>query len=217
MSSEFVLSITTKDIPKQKNPIHLVMWEGSDTLGQNTQELLDRIAQLEKALAKLLEEKSSSLFFPQALHPTPRGIEVKSRSNSFTNELDTMNVFNTISRATSGSQMPDLNLNEVPVFKEEEAEADEMSDIEMDEADEADAVDADAVDASIREEADAVEPDASIEEEADELQEFTWKGKIYYKDSDSLVYELDADGDLNETPIGVWKDETQKVVKYKTV
>jgi hypothetical protein len=88
------------------------MWEGSETPGQTTQDLLDRIAQLEKALAKLLEEKSSSLFFPQALHPTPRGIEVKSRSNSFTNELDTMNVFNTISRATSGSQMPDLNLND---------------------------------------------------------------------------------------------------------
>jgi len=204
MSSEFVLSITTKDIPKQKNPIHLVMWEGSETQGQTTQELLDRIAQLEKALAKLLEEKSSSLFFPQALHPTPRGIEVKSRSNSFTNELDTMNVFNTISRATSGSQMPDLNLNDAPVFKEEEAEAEaNISDVEVDE--EQAEVD---VEARMEEEAEA---------EADELQEITWKGIIYYKDSDNLVYELDADGDLNETPIGIWKEETKKVVKYKTV
>jgi hypothetical protein len=178
------------------------MWEGSETPGQTTQELLDRIAQLEKALAKLLEEKSSSLFFPQALHPTPRGIEVKSRSNSFTNELDTMNVFNTISRATSGSQMPDLNLNDAPVFKEEEAEAN-IRDVEVDE--EQAEVD---VEARMEEEAEA---------EADELQEITWKGIIYYKDSDNLVYELDADGDLNETPIGIWKEETKKVVKYKTV
>ena len=57
----------------------------------------------------------------------------------------------------------------------------------------------------------------AAEDEVDEFQELVWKDVIYYKDSQNMVYELDGDGDLIDTPIGFWKEETKKLVKYKTV
>ena len=36
----------------------------------------------------------------------------------------------------------------------------------------------------------------------------------YYKDSENQVYVLDADGDLDDTPVGVWNEEKKKVLKY---
>jgi hypothetical protein len=202
MSSDFVLSITKKDTPKQANPIHLVMWEGNDT----TQELLDRISQLEKSLAKLMEEKTSSLFFPPALHPTPRGIEVKSRSHSFVNEIDNADVFKNLTKVDGPGDDFKLDTEDDDLVEADDSELE----AELDALIEADAADADEDKA----EADADEDKA---EEAEEFQEITWKDKTYYKDSQNQVYELDTDGDLIDTPIGIWKEDTKKLVKYKTV
>jgi hypothetical protein len=44
--------------------------------------------------------------------------------------------------------------------------------------------------------------------------EFTYKGNIYYRDEDNLVYQKDEDGDLVDEAIGVWNEEKQKVLKY---
>jgi hypothetical protein len=192
MSGEFVLSISTKEIPKQNNPIHLVMWEGSDV--SSTQQLMDRITQLEKEITKLKDERQTSIFFPPALHPTPRGIEVKSRSDSFVNELDTLNVLKSLSLKET---IPELKLDTSTIFPNMDLCEEEDAGEEAGEAEEA--------------------GEEAAEDEVDEFQELVWKDVIYYKDSQNMVYELDGDGDLIDTPIGFWKEETKKLVKYKTV
>lgn len=53
------------------------------------------------------------------------------------------------------------------------------------------------------------------EEQAMELEEFEYKGKTYYKDAQDQVYQMDENGDLDDTPIGVWNEQKQKVLKYK--
>lgn len=224
MSSDFVLSITKKDTPKQANPIHLVMWEGNDS----TQELLDRISQLEKSLAKLMEEKTSSLFFPPALHPTPRGMEVKSRSHSFVNESDNVNVFKNVTRVDTPDDDFKLDADDDELAEAEDAELDaeldalieadaEDEEVEAEEKVDEDEEKVDEEKAEVDEEkAEAEEDEVDEAEEAEEFQEITWKDKTYYKDSQNQVYELDTDGDLIDTPIGIWKEETQKLVKYKT-
>ena len=278
MSSDFVLSITTKDTPKQKNPIHVVMWEGTD----GTQELLERISHLEKAIHKLTE-RQSSIFFPTALYPTPCGIEVKSRSNSFTNEFD-LNVFRTISKVSGSDAGEAVRPEEEEEQEEEEVDIDEivnsMKEMDMEEADrleEEGEGDADRLEEGEEEQEEEQEEEEQEEEEqgeeeqeeeeqgeeeqeedegelveskegeqeeeeetkeqeeekeqeqkeeqeqeqelqeAEEFKELVWKGQTYYKDSENLVYQLDTDGDLIDTPIGIWKEETQKLVKYKAV
>ena len=82
------------------------------------------------------------------------------------------------------------------------------------------------------EEPDADEPDEEqveeelVEEEVEEedeimqnLTEFDWKDKAgvvqtYWRDSDNQVYEKDEDGDLNDTPIGIWNEAKQKLQRY---
>ena len=64
-----------------------------------------------------------------------------------------------------------------------------------------------------------VEAEAEVEgegeEEVVEYKEVQWKGHTYYVDGEQQVYEMDSDGDLIDTPIGVWREETQKLVRYK--
>jgi hypothetical protein len=205
MSKEIVLSLSMQTTPKQENPIHLVMWEGGNS---STQELLDRISTLEKTVSKLMESKASSIFFPPALHPTPRGIEVRSRANSLTADTDIANIFKTVSKSppTLISLAP---LNEMKSLKLDEAADDDVeSELEFSE------VNSDIVDPT--EEDKDEDNDEEEEDEVEEFKEQEWKGKTYYKDSDNQMYELDDEGDLIETPIGYWKEETQKLIKYKT-
>jgi hypothetical protein len=66
----------------------------------------------------------------------------------------------------------------------------------------------------IEEEVEEEEVEEEVEEEAMELTEFEFKGKTYYRDGDNQVYVQDEDGDLNDTPIGVWNPEKNKILKY---
>lgn len=61
-----------------------------------------------------------------------------------------------------------------------------------------------------------VEEDAGDEEEevALELEEFEFKGATYFRDTENLVYQKDADDDLDDTPIGIWNEAKQKVIRY---
>ena len=58
------------------------------------------------------------------------------------------------------------------------------------------------------------EEEEEEEEDAVELDEFEYKGVTYFKDSENQVYQVDADGDLDDTPIGVWSEEKGKILKY---
>jgi len=97
--------------------------------------------------------------------------------------------------------------------EEAEAEADAEAEDEGD-AD-AEGAEADAEGAEAEAEADEdAEAEADEAEQALELTEFEYKGVTYFKDPENQVYQVDADGDLDDTPIGIWSEEKQKVLKY---
>jgi hypothetical protein len=106
---------------------------------------------------------------------------------------------------------------EVEEVEEEEVADDADAEQEADDADaEQEADDADAEqEPDVEEEvvADA-EEEQEEEEEALELEEFEYKGVTYFRDSENQVYQVDVDGDLDDTPIGVWSVEKGKVLKY---
>ena len=54
------------------------------------------------------------------------------------------------------------------------------------------------------------EGDAEEEEEGLALEEITFKGKTYYKDTENTVYSLDENDDLSD-PLGVWNEITKTV------
>ena len=70
-----------------------------------------------------------------------------------------------------------------------------------------------------------VEEEEEEEEEEDDvpdmdpLKRFEWKDKsgvlkTYWKDTQNQVYEEDEDGDLNDSPIGIWNEAKQKLQRY---
>ncbi len=65
-----------------------------------------------------------------------------------------------------------------------------------------------------QEEQEEEEQEEEEQEEAVEYEEIEYKGVTYYKDSENQVYVLDADGDLDDTPVGVWNEEKKTVLKY---
>jgi hypothetical protein len=55
------------------------------------------------------------------------------------------------------------------------------------------------------------------EEQQEELTEFEFKGVTYWRDSENQVYKVDDDGDLDDTPFGLWSSEKNKILKFQTV
>ena len=65
------------------------------------------------------------------------------------------------------------------------------------------------------EEKEEEEEEKEEEEEAIELTEFIYKGLTLYRDSDAYVYQLDSEGSLIDTPIGIWDDVKQRIKKLQ--
>ena len=65
----------------------------------------------------------------------------------------------------------------------------------------------------VLEEEEEEEVEEEVEEEAQEveLEEFIYKKKTYYKDAENQVYQMDSDGNLDDSPIGVWNEQTQRI------
>ena len=110
-------------------------------------------------------------------------------------------------------QVAEAEVEEEQVAEEEveveaEAEEAEVAEAEVAEAEEAEAEVAEA-------EADAEAEAEAEEEEVVEYKEVEWKGVTYYVDAENQAYQMDSDGDLIDTPIGVWREETKKLVRYK--
>jgi hypothetical protein len=49
------------------------------------------------------------------------------------------------------------------------------------------------------------------QEQEVELEEFIYKKKTYYKDGENQVYQMDSEGNLDESPIGMWNEQTQRI------
>jgi hypothetical protein len=68
----------------------------------------------------------------------------------------------------------------------------------------------------VKEEQEEVQEEQDVEEEEQEeqeLTEFEYKGMILYRDGENKVYQMDEDGELVDTPIGVWNETKQKVLR----
>ena len=64
----------------------------------------------------------------------------------------------------------------------------------------------------VEEEVEAEEEEAEPEEEAGvSVEEFIYRNKTYYRDSDNKVYRADEEGDILDVVIGVWNPTTKKI------
>ena len=210
------VSLSVNDSEMMKKPTHIIMWQ-DDSVSSLVTSLTSRI----EALEKLISEKEFRT-------PLISGIDMKRRSDSIDclsavlpTTVNTETVFKellsapldlkTITIAPRMGQDSIMYADITPSMcddqdglegvEEEEVEEEEVEEVEEEEVEE------------VEEEEVEVEEEEQ-EEEALELEEFEYKGVQYYRDAELQVYQLDTDGDLDETPIGVWNEQKQKVLKY---
>ncbi len=102
-------------------------------------------------------------------------------------------------------------LAEAEAAEVEEEEEEEFEEQVIEEADMAD----DEEEAEEEVEEEEVEEEEVEEEEAEELTEFVYRKQTYYRDSENMCYQLDEDGNLIDTPIGVWNATTNRIHPLK--
>ena len=200
----FNLSITDK-------PTHVVVWTDSSNVSDLVKTLTERVASLEETVSKLMNTGLLS------------GIEMRRREDSISvvQESDSKDLFKELIEKSQVKQVyiqptaftADACQSDSEAISVDDADADADADAEAEaQADADDADDDDAEDTAGTEDDD--DDDADGTEEALELDEFEYKGVTYFKDTENQVYQVGADGDLDDTPIGVWNAEKQKVLKY---
>jgi hypothetical protein len=215
------VSLSVNDSETLKKPTHIIMWQ-DDSVSSLVTSLTSRV----EALEKLLVEKDMRT-------PLISGIDMKRRSDSIgclsailPTSVNTETVFKelltapldlkTITIAPRMGQDSIMYSDITPDLKSADAPADSPDD--ADDADDEGEVPEDEAQEEVPEEEEEVPEDEAqddaSEEEALELEEFEYKGVTYYRDGELQVYQLDTDGDLDETPIGVWNESKQKVLKY---
>jgi hypothetical protein len=225
------VSLSINDVETMKKPTHIIMWQ-DDNVSSLVTSLTARVEALEKLLSKEfrtplisgidMKRRSDSLDCLSAVLPTANAASVFQELLSVPLDLKVINIAprmgqDSIMYSDSANNMPS-SVASGATDEDADAEAEEEAEADADAEAEAEA-DADA-DADAEEEADAeaeaddVEEEDEAEEEALELEEFEYKGVTYYRDSELQVYQLDTDGDLDETAIGVWNESKQKVLKY---
>jgi hypothetical protein len=229
------VSLSVNDSETIKKPTHIIMWQ-DDTVGTADSLIQPLVKKAETLLQPLIASSFNALSsriealekmvanLSLASHnktPLISGIDMKRRSDSIgcisaiLPTSDTTAVFKelistpldlkTISILPRG---PFADLNDIAPSSvddaddaDDEAQAEEEEEEEEEEAEEEEAEEEEA-------------EEAEEEAEALELEEFEYKGVTYYRDSEHQVYQLAIDGDLDETPIGIWNEDKQKILKY---
>jgi len=203
------VSLSVNDSETLKKPTHIIMWQ-DDSVSSLVTSLTSRVEALEKLLAKEFRT------------PLISGIDMKRRSDSIgcvsailPTSVNTETVFKELLSAP-------LDLKTITIAPRMGQDSIMYADITPDNGSGVEDAEEDAEGAEAEEDAEEeveAEEDAEEEveqeaEEALELEEFEYKGVTYYRDADLQVYQLDTDGDLDETPIGVWNESKQKILKY---
>jgi hypothetical protein len=157
--------------------------------------LIDEVSRLSQKVSQM--EKKSTPFFNAEVAPAPFGLDVW-RMSDMTEALPC----EPEEAVIPAKSMLQVLINKLPataeasVSGEQEEEAEEAAEEAEEEAEE------------------AAEEAEEEEDEALELEEFEFKGVTYYKDPEGQVYQKDDDGDLDDTPIGIWNEAKQKIQKY---
>jgi hypothetical protein len=209
--------------------MHIVMWQDKEKT--TIAELSARIA----ALEKIISERLPGALAPApalALSPAPAlpsqekkpqvtpllsGMDVHRQCSiaplsAIQSSSDTASILQDIINSSIAIQplnLTDASLAQHPQKHESipsSSSETSSADVEEMEVEDAEEEEEDVVEAEAEEEEE--------EEEAVELDEFEYKGVTYFKDAENQVYQVDADGDLDDSPIGVWSEEKGKILKY---
>jgi hypothetical protein len=225
-----VRSVTLNDVamPSPDTKTHIVIYheKGEDALDG----LRSEIARL-SALVDLLSTKVTQLesgakttpFFTAEVAPAPCGLDVWRISETPTTpveaeEIPSKDVLQILIQKLPASSMDveheqgDAKDTASATGEEEEAE-EEQEEAEEEAEEEVEDEQEEEVEEAEEEQEEAEEED-DMEEEVETYVEFEYKGVTYYKDSDGQVYQSDADGCLDDTPIGLWNEAKQKIQKY---
>lgn len=208
-SSLYTVSLSVNDATALQKPTHIVMWQDSST--DTLANLTERLASLEKAVASLTSAGTDSASgspvpFHEAVKRSPliSGISMERSVDCSGNLCAVVDV------PDAAALMKEVI--EKPFHLEHSSPHEDEHENELEEVD----ADTDICPGQEEEEAEEEEEveEEEEEEEAVEYEEIEYKGVTYYKDSENQVYVLDADGDLDDTPVGVWNEEKKKVLKY---
>jgi len=217
-------SLTLSDVPT-----HVVFWQEKEK-DSVLKTLTERIASLEATVASLLKKET----------PLLSGIEMRRGGLSPLNiaqEADTRTLFKQLIEKPSTVEprkplpgnmyemaveqvkfvdVPVVALNVSDLADEAEVEEEAEAEIEEEVEEQEEQVEEEEQE-QVEEEQDAEgaeQEQAEEEEQTQQLTEFEYKGVTYFRDNENQVYQIDTDGDLDETPIGIWSEEKQKLLKY---
>lgn len=228
-----VRSVTLNDValPSSDTKTHIVIYqEKNDNVLDDLRSEVTRLSALVDILSTKVTQLESGAkttpFFTAEVAPAPCG-------------LDVWRISETPSTVVESEEIPSKDVLQVLIQKlpassmdveQEEAEAEEEADVEEEaeeEEVEEEVEEEEEQEEEVEEEADEQEEEVEEEQEEDAEDEgmeeeeevvtfesFEYKGETYYKDPDGQVYQADADGDLDDTPIGVWNEAKQKIQKY---
>ena len=214
-SSLYTVSLSVNDATALQKPTHIVMWQDSST--DTLANLTERLASLEKAVASLTSvgtAASASAYpvpCPEAVKRSPliSGISMERSADCSGNLCAVVDVPDAAALMKEVIEKP---------FVLEPASSSHKHEDELEEVDTDMCPGDELLQEEEAEEAEEAEEEEEVqeeeEEEAVEYEEIEYKGVTYYKDSENQVYVLDADGDLDDTPVGVWNEEKKKVLKY---
>jgi len=236
-SSLYTVSLSVNDATALQKPTHIVMWQDSST--DTLANLTERLASLEKAVASLTGSASAPSLEALPVKPAScehvvdavkrspliSGISMERSADCSGNLCAVVDIPDAAalmreviekpfhlepSGPASASGLPDASASPSAELEHEMEEVDADTDI-CPGQEEQEQEDEELVEEDQEEEEEEQEEEA---EEAVEYEEIEYKGVTYYKDSENQVYVLDADGDLDDTPVGVWNEEKKKVLKY---
>lgn len=218
-----VRSVTLNDValPSSDMKTHIVIYQ------EKTENVLDdlrsEVTRL-SALVDILSTKVTQLesgakttpFFTAEVAPAPCGLDVWRISETPSTVVESEEI---PSKDVLQVLIQKLPANSMDVEQEEEEQEEEAEEEQEEEVEEQEEEVEEEQEEEVEEEVEEQEEEAEDEgmEEEEEVvtfESFEYKGETYYKDPDGQVYQADADGDLDDTPIGVWNEAKQKIQKY---
>ena len=239
MSSVRSVSLNDVAMPSPDTKTHIVIYheKGEDAL-EGLRSEIARLSSLVEVLSTKVTQLESGAkttpFFTAEVAPAPCGLDVWRISETPSSvveaeDISSKDVLQILIQKLPASSM-DVEreqgfasaTGEVEEDVEEEEEAEEEVEEEAEEEVEEEAEEEEGEEGEAEEEAEEEEEEEGEAEEQEDMdeeevvtfEEFEYKGITYYKDSDGQVYQKDADGDLDDTPIGLWNEAKQKLQKY---
>ena len=226
-----VRSVTLNDValPSSDMKTHIVIYqEKNENVLEGLRSEVTRLSALVDILSTKVTQLESGAkttpFFTAEVAPAPCGLDVWRISETPTSvveseEIPSKDMLQVLIQKLPASSMDverylDASASGKVDVDEEEEEEEEQEEEEQEEGEEQEE-EAEAMEEEVETYVEADDQEAeAMEEEVETYVEFKYKGVTYYKDSDGQVYQADADGCLDDTPIGLWNEAKQKVQKY---